>query len=155
MNHTFGGSFLIYHPILMATKLRINNCINTIPINDFYKNKHEPNNLCLNEDILGLSSKYNNICRCDNGLLGVTDTGDKKDCNCNGTQNNSFTYFDNYKGDHIIFYTRFLFYMIFIFFTILFLVYNKNKNIEAISFFVLVIYLLYLLYRYYKLNMIL
>ena len=87
---------------MTKSQISINNCNNNLPTKSFFKNDLYSNNLCITEDILTITNNFNNLCRCDNGLIGFTTTGNKKDCNCYGTQNKRFTFFDNFKADVIV-----------------------------------------------------
>ena len=146
---------------------QFNKCMNIINDKQFYKSNKNKYNYCLDNNIQLLTNKYNTLCKCENGTLGFTETGNIEDCNCNGTYNNKFTYFDNYNGDLLI--EKVLIYrtliLIILFIPLIYsykkashkMRYMPNKIYESVNskyvpifFSILCIYIFYELYYYFN-----
>ena len=133
----------------------MNNCINKFTDNTFYQKNPDKYNTCLTDNVTDMTKPYKHICRCNNGMLGYTTTGNKMDCNCYGSTSPSFTFFDNYPADQIL-KRIFIIRMIIVIIILIPIAYHYNKyNIHTnyiiipILFGGLFLYTIYLLKIYY------
>ena len=109
----------------------INKCINKYTDNNFYHKNPDKYNTCLTTKMNDITNVYKNICRCDNGMLGYTTTGNKNKCICYGTTHPTFTLLDNYQADNIIYYSGILRLLILFIIIIPFIISYKKYSISS------------------------
>ena len=133
----------------------MNNCINKFTDNKFYQRNPDKYNRCLTDNVVDMTKPYKHLCRCKNGMLGYTSTGNQMDCNCYGSTSPTFTFLDNYPADQII-KRVFIIRMIIVILILFPFVYHYNKynihtqyNIIPLLFGALFLYTIYLLKIYY------
>lgn len=112
-------------------KHNINKCTNKYADNNFYHKNPDKYNTCLTTKMNDITNIYKNICRCDNGMLGYTTTGNKNKCICYGTTHPTFTLLDNYQADNIIYYSGILRLLILFIIIIPFIISYKKYSISS------------------------
>ena len=114
----------------MANK-NINDCLNKYSDNKFYNKNPNKYNKCFTNKINDITNLYKNICRCENGMLGYTTTGNKNKCVCYGTTSPSFILLDNYQADNIIYKSGIVRMLILLIILIPFIISYKKYHISS------------------------